>query len=35
LECDVIAKHVERLLAAVDLGAAPKLSLGGLEEEGF
>jgi riboflavin synthase len=35
LECDVIAKHVERLLQSLDLSPASRLSIEGLREEGF
>lgn len=35
LECDVIAKHVERLLQAMHLELRPSLSVKDLEEQGF
>jgi riboflavin synthase len=35
LECDVIAKHVERLLQSLELSAGSRLSIGELREEGF
>ena len=35
LECDVIAKHVERLLQAMHLETRPALSVKDLEEQGF
>jgi riboflavin synthase len=35
LECDVIAKHVERLLQAMHLELKPALSVKDLEEQGF
>jgi riboflavin synthase alpha subunit len=35
LECDVIAKHVERLLQNLELPAESRLSVEKLREEGF
>jgi riboflavin synthase len=35
LECDVIAKHVERLLQSLELPAESRLSIEKLREEGF
>ena len=35
LECDVIAKHVERLLQRLELSAESRLSIAELREEGF
>ncbi|HYM12912.1 MAG TPA: riboflavin synthase [Bryobacterales bacterium] len=35
LECDLIAKHVEKLLAAVDVKPPARLTLDRLREEGF
>jgi riboflavin synthase len=35
LECDVIAKHVERLIQSLEFTAEPRLSVEKLREEGF
>jgi riboflavin synthase len=35
LECDVIAKHVERLFQSLDLGSESRLNVEKLREEGF
>ena len=35
LECDLIAKHVERLVATMKLGAQSKLSVEELKQQGF
>ncbi len=35
LECDIIAKHVEKLLQAMDLKPGRRLTAGRLREEGF
>jgi riboflavin synthase len=35
IECDILAKHVEKLLAALDLKPASRLTIERLQEEGF
>ena len=35
LECDVIAKHVERLMQSVELRPGSRLTVDGLKEQGF
>ena len=35
IECDMIAKHVERLIATMNLGAGSKLNVEELKEQGY
>ena len=35
LECDVIAKHVERLMASIELEPRARLTVDDLKEQGF
>ncbi len=35
LECDILAKYVERIMQSEDAPAAPRLTIAGLKEEGF